>query len=200
MLTIIVIALIIGVLPGAIAQSKGHSFVAWWLFGAALFIVALPCSLMISNRKGAPAQSPAEYNPEYTPSMPAPSALPVFLKGDGGFDFDIVGEQSYQAALSGAAGGRSDDGVEVAVEVDLVHEPTNSYDGNAVRAVVNGQTVGYLSRSQAPDFKARLDRLGLGGRPTRCDGLIVGGWNRGGGDVGHFGLKLDLIWPVRPVA
>lgn len=47
MLGILLIAACIGCIPGAIAQGKGHSFVAWWLFGAALFIVALPMSIML---------------------------------------------------------------------------------------------------------------------------------------------------------
>ena len=43
----LVIAILIGLIPAAIAQSKGKSFVAWWLYGAALFIVALPHSLLL---------------------------------------------------------------------------------------------------------------------------------------------------------
>lgn len=43
----LLIAICIGVIPGFIAQSKGRSFVAWWFYGAALFIVALPHSLLI---------------------------------------------------------------------------------------------------------------------------------------------------------
>jgi hypothetical protein len=44
---ILLIAICIGTIPGFIAQSKGRSFFEWWLYGAALFIVALPHSLMI---------------------------------------------------------------------------------------------------------------------------------------------------------
>ncbi len=43
----LVLATLIGILPGAIAASKGYNFVVWWFFGAALFIVALPCALML---------------------------------------------------------------------------------------------------------------------------------------------------------
>jgi hypothetical protein len=52
----ILAALLIGVIPGAIAQSKGRSFVVWWLYGAALFIVALPHSLLIKPIKPDPKQ------------------------------------------------------------------------------------------------------------------------------------------------
>ncbi len=43
----VVIAAALGLIPAAIAQSKGHSFVAYWIFGALLFIVALPVALMM---------------------------------------------------------------------------------------------------------------------------------------------------------
>ena len=44
---ILIIAVLIGLIPAAIAKSKGRSFGLWWFFGAALFIVALPASLII---------------------------------------------------------------------------------------------------------------------------------------------------------
>lgn len=40
------IAAVIGLLPACIASTKGRSFGAWWLFGAALFIVALPMAII----------------------------------------------------------------------------------------------------------------------------------------------------------
>lgn len=49
---VLIIAVIIGLIPAAIAQSKGHNFFLWWLFGAALFIVALPVSLIIGPATG----------------------------------------------------------------------------------------------------------------------------------------------------
>ncbi len=33
---------LIGLIPAFIAGSKGHNFLGWWIFGAMLFIVALP--------------------------------------------------------------------------------------------------------------------------------------------------------------
>lgn len=43
----LIVAVLIGLMPATIAQRKGHSFVLWWVYGAALFIVALPHSLLI---------------------------------------------------------------------------------------------------------------------------------------------------------
>lgn len=48
-LVVLVMAVLIGLIPAAIASGKGRSFVLWWFFGAALFIVALPASLFIKK-------------------------------------------------------------------------------------------------------------------------------------------------------
>jgi hypothetical protein len=44
---IVVVAVLIGLIPAAIAQGKGHSFLAWWVFGAFLFIIALPLAILL---------------------------------------------------------------------------------------------------------------------------------------------------------
>jgi hypothetical protein len=43
----IILPILLGIIPAFIAKSKGRSFVLWWLYGAALFIVALPHSLIM---------------------------------------------------------------------------------------------------------------------------------------------------------
>ncbi len=45
----ILLAILIGLIPATIAQNKGRSFGLWWLYGAALFIIALPHSLLIKT-------------------------------------------------------------------------------------------------------------------------------------------------------
>lgn len=47
-LNICVLAVLIGLIPAAIAYSKGKSFLGWWIFGAAFFIIALPAALLTS--------------------------------------------------------------------------------------------------------------------------------------------------------
>lgn len=48
---VLVLAMLLGLIPAMIAKSKGRSFGLWWLYGAALFIVALPHSLIMrANR------------------------------------------------------------------------------------------------------------------------------------------------------
>jgi RNA polymerase subunit RPABC4/transcription elongation factor Spt4 len=46
---VLLLAVCLGVIPGLVAQSKGRSFVVWWIYGAALFIVALPHSIIIGK-------------------------------------------------------------------------------------------------------------------------------------------------------
>ena len=48
---IFLIAVVIGIIPGVIAKGKGRNFFLWWLYGAALFIVALPHSILIKVDK-----------------------------------------------------------------------------------------------------------------------------------------------------
>ena len=43
----LLIAVVLGLIPALIAQSKGRSFFAWWVYGALLFIVAFVHSLVI---------------------------------------------------------------------------------------------------------------------------------------------------------
>lgn len=43
----LIIAILIGLIPATVASSKGRGFFGWWLYGSALFIVALPHALLI---------------------------------------------------------------------------------------------------------------------------------------------------------
>lgn len=45
---IFLLAVLLGLIPAVIAQGKGRSFGLWWFYGAALFIVALPHSLIMN--------------------------------------------------------------------------------------------------------------------------------------------------------
>lgn len=70
----LLIAIVIGCIPAAIAQGKGRSFVAWWIYGALLFIVALPHSLMLDPAVSTPAQASPSREPQARPPASAPSS------------------------------------------------------------------------------------------------------------------------------
>ena len=50
---IIILAIVLGLIPAAIASTKGRSFMAWWLCGALVFIIALPIAIFMKplNKK-----------------------------------------------------------------------------------------------------------------------------------------------------
>jgi hypothetical protein len=123
----------------------------------------------------------------------ASSTLPQgHLPGPGTFEFDIVGESKYQAALEAICGGRSEDSAEHMTEAVLYLEDSNPHDNQAVRVAIEGQTVGYLSRQNARAYRKQLKQLGHPQTVCKCDAMIVGGWHRSSADRGHFGVKLDL--------
>ena len=99
---------------------------------------------------------------------------------------EIVGESHYQAALERLAGGRTEEGVDVPVRAFFTPEPENPHDPNAVAVTVSGERVGYLSRPSAAVYRGKL-----GTAVSSCEGRIVGGWDRGTGDRGFFGLRLE---------
>jgi predicted RNA-binding Zn-ribbon protein involved in translation (DUF1610 family) len=49
----LILAVLLGLIPAAIARGKGRDFAVWWLYGAALFIVALPHALLLSPDRAA---------------------------------------------------------------------------------------------------------------------------------------------------
>ena len=57
LIRILVIGALLGLLPASIAKSKGYGFGTWWLYGSALFIVALPHALIMKlNQAGIEAR------------------------------------------------------------------------------------------------------------------------------------------------
>lgn len=105
----------------------------------------------------------------------------------------VVGEAHYQANIEAVAGGRTELGPSTQyVTAMLVAEPTNRYDRDAVRVEVGGLCVGYIARDGTMEFHPILRQLAGAGRPATCRARLTGGWDRGGGDVGHFGVVLEV--------
>jgi hypothetical protein len=48
-LVLLILGVLLGLIPAAIAHAKGRSFAGWWIFGTLLFIVALPAALLVSK-------------------------------------------------------------------------------------------------------------------------------------------------------
>lgn len=69
---ILIAAALIGLIPAFIAQKKGHSFGLWWLYGAALFIIALPHALIMK-----PAEGSEEANKQKALEMASKGFTPI---------------------------------------------------------------------------------------------------------------------------
>ena len=48
---VLIWAILIGLIPGFIAKTKGYSFFSWWKYGALLFIIAIIHVFLIPNKK-----------------------------------------------------------------------------------------------------------------------------------------------------
>jgi hypothetical protein len=117
------------------------------------------------------------------------SAEPIILGGD--TLLEVVGESFYQENLLRIVGGRSPGGANFPVVAVLEAEPTNRYDSNAVAVKVDGVRVGSLPGRIAATYQKHVIRLTAHhGQPIALRGVIGGGWDRGGCDMGSFGISL----------
>ena len=108
-----------------------------------------------------------------------------------GLAVDAAGESHYQDTLESIAGGRNCFGVHTPlITAELVREPTNPYDPNAVRIEADGRPLGYVPKEDAPRFHDVIDKLAGQGRPATCRARLTGGWDRGHGDRGTIGLRI----------
>jgi hypothetical protein len=102
-------------------------------------------------------------------------------------DFDIVGESYCRDALLRIAARRG--GVPVHCNADLVFEPDNPYDPNAVAVVIDGLKVGHLSRQHAAEYGRVLASLDCAGKTVSGIPALIAGTE-------FIGVKLGLVWPL----
>lgn len=105
---------------------------------------------------------------------------------------EVVGESRHQDVLWEIVGGFRRDPVRRLCDAVLMPEPNNPVDPNAIRVLVDGRHVGYLSRDDAPAYLPGLKRLMADCETgyVALEGQIVGGGERGNG-IGFLGVFLD---------
>jgi len=103
---------------------------------------------------------------------------------------EVVGESHYQDDLWRLAGGFSTERIRCAVIAVLIPEPDNPHDSNAVKVLIDGYLVGYLSREDALVYLPGLRRLIAFHGQIALRGVIVGGGPRDDG-LGMLGVFLD---------
>jgi hypothetical protein len=105
---------------------------------------------------------------------------------------EVVGESFHQDELLSLAGGhRRFGGVDLEAVAALV-----SVEGNGIEVRIDDMPIGYLSQIHARRFtdlvEESIEQHGL----ATARASIRGGWDRGGGDIGMFGVTLSM--PERP--
>jgi hypothetical protein len=116
-----------------------------------------------------------------------------YIKGREQFQINVAGESFYPDAFAALVGARTRDGIAFPTRAQLTLDDENPYDRNAVKVMVDGHQVGHLPREAAKAFRRTVRYGELAEYETfECAALINGGWDRGGGDAGNFGVKLDL--------
>lgn len=119
--------------------------------------------------------------------------IPV-MRGTGNFVVDVAGESFYEASFAALCGERTIEGMRIEARAQLALEDDNPHDRNAVRVTIQGHQVGYLSRHDARAFRRSVRYGALSVHEVfECAALICGGWDRGDGDIGNFGVRLDLL-------
>jgi hypothetical protein len=106
---------------------------------------------------------------------------------------DVVGESAHQDELLDLAGGRRTwSGSRLAALARLVPDGGNRFDPEAVAVMIDGRPVGHLARPVARAYRPLVGAALASAGEATCRAEIRGGWERGGGDVGRFGVVLWL--------
>ncbi|APA97262.1 hypothetical protein NS506_03209 [Nocardia seriolae] len=89
---------------------------------------------------------------------------PLWTTVNGWARQEVVGSFAYTPNVLWMLGGEFDPrGAEVKRTVELIPEPQNSHDPNAVSVRFQGKTIGYLPREEAARYQGPLLRLMAGG-------------------------------------
>ena len=116
----------------------------------------------------------------------------VFIEGDGQYDLEVVGESHHQRHLNVLSERYSKKVSDRELIAKLHYENTNPHDKKAIRVVIDGGTVGYLSHKDARLLRKRIEKVKPEGLIISCDAEIMGGKRVGFFKKTDFGVWLDL--------
>jgi hypothetical protein len=104
---------------------------------------------------------------------------------------NVVGESHYQPAIRAACGAGVNEDVLFECFAELVPEPENPYDPNAIKVLIDGRKVGHLARSDAVELGPAIvaARQATGG--GLCRAVIAGHKDSETTNLGVF-LHLDI--------
>lgn len=112
---------------------------------------------------------------------PAPGARPEWIVGEDWRSWEppldiVTGESHYQPALQTIAGPPRPPGWLVPCEAELLREPENRYDPDAIAVLIGGRKVGYISAEACGDIAPGMDEYGDNAQARGIPALVRGGW------------------------
>jgi len=135
---VLIFAVLLGLIPAAIASKKGRSFSTWWFFGALLFIVALPMALMMKSEDEA-ASSGSKRKAKASPDNHVPGWLVLVV-------FCVIGVWIY-SEVDSSGNPNSTSPSYNSPSVVTVSEGLSGPRGNAVRSAKQYLSVQGFSRN-----------------------------------------------------
>lgn len=113
------------------------------------------------------------------------------VRGNGDYEYDIVGESQYKDHLaeiirSASAADRKRGEIETTAIV--IAEPDNKFDPKAIKVIIDNGTVGYIPKSDTAELHKIFKDSGVGG--LKCPARI--GWDSENIASGIIGVRLDL--------
>lgn len=102
---------------------------------------------------------------------------------------NVVGESHYQEAIEAACGSIGGEDVLFDCMAELVPEPDNPRDRNAVRVDIEGRCVGHLSRNDAAELGPFISAAIQGQGSGMCRAVIAG---HADGETTNLGVFLHL--------
>jgi hypothetical protein len=122
-------------------------------------------------------------------TSPTNNQIAVSNVGHGSFNFEVVGEQSYQSHLRKLSAGRVERGERIIVGCRLRYEDNAHTHAPAVRVEAERVgTVGHFPAEQAALYALAFHALERGGHVAECQGVLVGGQP----DKPSLGIWLDF--------
>jgi hypothetical protein len=130
----------------------GDSIISTVIFLAIVVFIFFRVSRNRSIKKDKTAKTLSE-------SSISENALPVagtyiLVSSSGNFATSVAGESHYIDAISSAVNHQAG---EHQMHAEIIREPDNKFDSNAVKVEIKGKTVGYISREEAPQYHDLLN-------------------------------------------
>ena len=126
----------------------------------------------------------------------------MLLKGNGRFDFPVVGESFRQDELAQLAGPKCPMGHDLDCLAALLFDDGNAFDPKAVAVAIvfrDGKVrhVGFLAKADARQYRQSVAAIGAPDpEGMLCRAKIVGG-STDYDSPSYYGVKLDLRLPFR---